>query len=519
MMRIINSLLAGTGPLAREDLVRRLGKRYLLVLVAVICLVVADQALIQPLLLRMNGYAPAINVAGRQRMLSQKLAKAALGLRSAEDESARVAFRAELGEALADWTAAHEFLKRRASDRGAGHASSSAVDDAWARLEPHFSAMRRGADLLASSPAISADELSTAVGAIVEHEPLFLSTMEQLVSLMEQESTAEIRRLRLLALAVASTIVVLVSAVGWFVIRPATGAIRGQVNELEHQVALRTRRLDEMLAALRSEIAERQASQARSQALAAQLAHANRVESVGHLAAGLAHELNHPFATIVNYAEACKVALEQPLDEQSRSRLQDFVERVRQASLRAGGIVRRIRNFVSPCPSATMPTELVALVREVVELCRPEADRADASLLFQPPTAGEIVVEVDPIQIQQVLVNLIQNALHAVQDVPAGDRQIVLQIRVQAEAVQIEVADNGRGLGAVDAETLFAPFRTTKADGLGIGLSICRSIVEQHHGTIWAQSLSPAGAQFSFVLPRPSNHAAEQHRQSDSVCR
>jgi two-component system, LuxR family, sensor kinase FixL len=273
-----------------------------------------------------------------------------------------------------------------------------------------------------------------------------------------------------------------------------------------------------MLAALRSEIAERQASQARNQLLAAQLAHANRVESVGHLAAGLAHELNQPFAAIVNYSEACKVVLEQPLDQQGRHRLQDCIERVRQSSLRAGGIVRRIRNFVLPGSSAMLPTELVALVREVVELCHPEVLRAEAVLFFQPPGAGEVVVEVDPIQIQQVLVNLIQNALHAVQEMPATNRRIVLQIKEQADAVQIDVADNGRGLGSGDADGLFVPFHTTKANGLGIGLSICRSIIEQHQGTIWAHSLSPEGARFSFVLPRPSSHAAEPHRQPNSVC-
>jgi C4-dicarboxylate-specific signal transduction histidine kinase len=510
---------SGPVPLARDDLVRRLSTRYLVVLVAVICLVVADEALIQPLLLRMNGYAPAINMAGRQRMLSQKLAKAALALQSAPDEATRVAYRAELRGSLNEWAAAHESLQQRAADRSVAHLSSPAIEDAWAQLKPHFRAMRSAATLLASASTISTDDFSTKLRAIAKHEPLFLITMDHLVSLMEVQSAAEIRRLRFLALAVASTIVALVSAVGWFVIRPAIRAIRGQVTELEDQVALRTRKLDEMLATLRSEIAERQASQARNQALAAQLAHANRVESVGHLAAGLAHELNQPFATIVNYMEACNVALEQPLDEQGQRRLQEFIERVRQSSLRAGGIMRRIRNFVQPGCSATMPTELVALVHEVVELCYPEARRAETILLLHPPDAGEIVVEVDPIQIQQVLVNLIQNALHAVQDMPPPRRQIVLQITAQADAVQIDVADNGRGLGEVDADSLFAPFHTTKTDGLGIGLSICRSIIEQHHGTIWAQSLSPRGAQFSFVLPRLSSHAAEPHRQPDSVCR
>jgi signal transduction histidine kinase len=199
--------------------------------------------------------------------------------------------------------------------------------------------------------------------------------------------------------------------------------------------------------------------------------------------------------------------------------LPELVERVRQASLRAGDIVRRIRNFVRPGAMVVLPVELVALVREVVELCQPEAQRAAAALVFEPAGRAEAVVEADPIQIQQVLVNLIQNALHAVAATPVGERQVALRLSVRDDAVQIDVIDNGQGLGQADAEELFTPFHSTKADGLGIGLSICRSIVAQHRGTIWAQPATPQGAQFSFVLPRLTSHAAEHDQQADGVCR
>jgi C4-dicarboxylate-specific signal transduction histidine kinase len=506
--------------LVRDDLIRRLSARYLMVLMAVVALVVTNQALIQPLLVRMNDYAPVINVAGRQRMLSQKLAKASLALKAALDDSSRAARRAELREALSEWSSAHQALQHGDAERGIVRLSSTAIDGTWSQLQPHFEAMREAAEFLGRDPMEAAEDVSTALAAIAAHDPMFLSTMDRLVSLMETQSAAELHRLRLLALAIAGTIVALVSALGWFVIHPATRAIRGQVDHLETLVAHRTRELNEMLAALRSEVEERQVMESRNRTLAAQLAHADRVESVGHLAAGLAHELNQPFATIVNYTEACSLALGQPLDDRGQRHLQNLIERVRLASLRAGGIVRRIRNFVRPVATAdVMPVELVALVHEVVALCRPEASRAGTSILFQPPTGGEIIVEVDPIQIQQVLVNLIQNAFHALEVVSAQDRRIVLQIKVQPESAQIDVVDNGQGLGDADPDSLFAPFHTTKTDGLGIGLSICRSIIEQHHGTIWAQSLSPQGAHFSFVLPRLQSHAAEYDRQADSVCR
>lgn len=487
----------------------------MLVLVAVVGLVVADQAVIQPLLVRMNGYAPVINLAGRQRMLSQKLAKAALALESAPDEPSRAARRAELREAVTTWAAMHEALQRGDAQRGIARLSSPAIDATWSELQPDFAALRDAAEILGGpAPNVSL----AAIASIVAHEPKFLGEMDRLVSLMEAQANAEMRLLRVLALSIAGAIVVLLAALGWQVIRPATRAIQGQVDQLETQVALRTRELDELVSALRLEIAERQASEERNQALAAQLAHANRVESLGRLAAGLAHELNHPFATIVNYAEACKVALSEPLDESVRPRLQELVERVRQASLRAGAIMRRIRSFARPGPVAMLPVELGALVHEVIEFCRPEASRAETALAFEPAPAGEIVVEADPIQIQQVLVNLIQNAIQATQWVPARERRIVVRIVVLPPGAQIDVVDNGCGLGDVETDSLFEPFFTTKDDGLGIGLSICRSILEQHQGTIWAQSL-PRGVQFSFVLPLLDKHAPQHDRQADGVCR
>ncbi|MBX7166275.1 MAG: type IV pili methyl-accepting chemotaxis transducer N-terminal domain-containing protein [Pirellulales bacterium] len=504
--------------LDKDDLVRRVSRRYLAVLAAILALVLADQAILQPLLARMNAFAPAINVAGRQRMLSQKIAKAALAQVMALDHRSQADLRAELRDAVAEWKAAHLALQHGDARRGIARLASPQIDHVWAEIEPHFDAMQTAATTLGSAAGASPEDSARAIDAVVTHEPVFLQLMDSQVSLFESLAGAELRRLRWCAAAVAAAIVALVIALGRLVIHPATQAIRGQVDELEQQVALRTRNLDNTLTALRVEAAERQAVEDRNRTLAAQLAHANRVETVGHLAAGLAHELNQPFAAIVNYTEACDLALERPLDEPARARLRELIERVRQASLRAGGIVRRMRDFVRPGAPSRTSVELIALLHEVVELCRPEAERGETSLSFVPPAGGELVVEVDAVQIQQVLVNLIQNSLHALAGNSPENRRIVLRIKPQPDSVQVDVVDNGPGLAGIDPNVLFAAFQTTKSDGLGIGLSICRSIVEQHQGTIWAQSLAPCGAQFSFVLPRIGQHAAEQRRQADRVC-
>jgi two-component system sensor kinase FixL len=441
-------------------------------------------------------------------MLSQKLAKSALAMQAADDPAAVATRRTELQSALAEWSAAHETLR-------GGEVHTPAIDEAWAKLQPHFAAMQAAARQLAVD-STDDDGRTAALAAIVDHESSFLATMEDIVRLMEGEASAELSRLRALALVVSLAIIGLLVGLGRFVVRPATRAIRAQVDQLEARVAQRTCELDATLASLRHEIHERAESESRNRTLAAQLAHADRVESLGRLAAGLAHELNQPLGAIANYAEACDATLAAPLDAGTRDRLHGFVRQLRQAALRAGGIVRRIRNFARPGTSNAAAIDMTALVADVVDLCRPEADRVEVQVALDLP-ATDVIVEADAIQIQQVLVNLIQNALQAMATAPPQRRRLAIRMAVANQGVQVDVLDSGPGLAGAEPETLFAPFHTTKPDGLGIGLSICRSIVEQHGGTIWATSRPLEGAQFSFVLPlpaeppasRPAAHAAQ----------
>ncbi len=492
-------------PHSADDFVRRLSARYLFVLLAIAALIAADQAIIQPLLVRMNVFAPVINLAGRQRMLSQKLAKSALAMQAADDAPTIDMRRAELRGALTEWSAAHKGLRD-------GDIHTPAIDAAWSELQPHFDAMQSAARRLAI-PSTDGDHRSAALATIVEHEARFLTTMEHIVHLLEGEAAGELYRLRALALVISLAIIGLLVSLGRFVVRPATRAIREQVDQLESRVALRTSELDATLASLRHEIYERAESESRNRTLAAQLAHADRVESLGRLAAGLAHELNQPLGAIANYAEACDATLAAPLDAGAQQRLHGFVRQLQQAALRAGGIVRRVRNFVRPGVGNATSVDMTALVAEVVELCRPEAERREVEIALDLP-AEEVVVEADAIQIQQVLVNLIQNALQAMASAPPQRRRLAIRVAAANQGVQVDVLDSGPGLADADPETLFAPFHTTKADGLGIGLSICRSIVEQHGGTIWAKSRPLEGAQFSFVLPLPAEHPAEYAAQS-----
>jgi C4-dicarboxylate-specific signal transduction histidine kinase len=503
----------------RIGLVQRLSRRYLFVLAAVVFLVVVDQAVVQPLLARMSSFAPVINVAGRQRMLSQKLTKSALALRAAEDQATTQARRRELGETLAAWEAANTALQNGDASRDIVKIDIPMLRSEWQLIGSHFDAMCAAADqIIQSGDHAGAAQLRSATNTIVDHEEQFLMSMDRIVSLMEREAAKSVARLRICAAAIAATIILLLIGLGWFVIWPATQNIRGQVDVLEAAVAIRTRELSDALLALRHEVKRREAADQKLQRLTLQLAHADRVFSLGHLAGGLAHELNQPLATIANYTEACDLELARMPSSDQTDRLGEHLKRAKQAALRAGKIVGRMRSFVRLDSANVTQANINDLIREVLELCQAEIAKAGVELLAGLPSESA-VVECDAIQIQQVLVNLIQNALQAMRDIPQDQRRLEISGAVADDSIQVAVADSGPGFVSTDTGTVFAPFHTSKSDGLGIGLAICRSIIEQHGGSIWVESPRGCGARVIFSMPLVKSYADTRSELAECVCR
>jgi two-component system sensor kinase FixL len=238
-------------------------------------------------------------------------------------------------------------------------------------------------------------------------------------------------------------------------------------------------------------------SQARLQELHAELLHVSRLSAMGQMAAMVAHELNQPLTAISNYMEAAGALLDRGVDP-PLANLRRAVERAGEQAVRAGQIIQRLRGFASRRDSEKRFEAISPLVKEAAELALLGTKLRGVSITVQDDLA-DVTVIVDKIQIQQVLLNLLRNAAEAVAD--QERQEIVLLTEVRDDTVQISVVDNGPGLPDEVKAKLFQPFVSTKQTGMGVGLSICQTIIAAHDGRLWAESNPEGGTIFRLTLP------------------
>ncbi|PNQ03181.1 PAS domain-containing protein [Sphingobium sp. SA916] len=226
------------------------------------------------------------------------------------------------------------------------------------------------------------------------------------------------------------------------------------------------------------------------------LARAGKAASLAELSASVAHEVNQPLAAIMTNAQACHrwLAADPPNVDRARA----IVDRIARSAQSAADIVSHIRALFSRNAGPRTSLGLDVLIGEVCELLADELTRYEVALHTRV-AANVPHVAIDPVQIQQVLVNLLRNAMEAMVDVDPDRRTLRIHLSAVAEGVQVEVTDTGSGLPS--PETVFEAFFTTKADGMGMGLAICRSIIEAHGGRLWAENGDAVGARFIFTLP------------------
>ncbi|WP_051328587.1 PAS domain-containing sensor histidine kinase [Geminicoccus roseus] len=245
------------------------------------------------------------------------------------------------------------------------------------------------------------------------------------------------------------------------------------------------------------DLTERQRTETRLQELQAELVHMSRFTALGEMASTLAHEINQPLTAVSNYLKGCRRLLERSTEEKAVM-LRQAVEQAAEQALRAGQIIRHLREFVARGESERHVEHLAKLIEEASALALVGAKEKGVRVGFRFDPEAPLVL-VDRIQIQQVLLNLIRNAIEAMQE--SLRRELLVQTDAQpGSMVQVSVSDTGPGIAAEIAQQLFHPFITTKKHGMGVGLSICRTIVESHGGKIWAEAGPDGGTVFRFTL-------------------
>jgi C4-dicarboxylate-specific signal transduction histidine kinase len=244
-------------------------------------------------------------------------------------------------------------------------------------------------------------------------------------------------------------------------------------------------------------ITERKRAEEALRDMQMELTHANRLTTMGELAASIAHEVNQPITAAVTYAQAALrwISAEPPdLGEVSEA----LTLIVREGN-RAGEVVARTRALTKKVPARKDTVAINDAILEVIALTRAEAANNSVSVRTQL-AEGLPRVQGDRVQLQQVLLNLIINAIEAMRDVGEEERELLISTRNEPDGVSVEVRDSGPGFAPAALERVFEAFHTTKPGGLGLGLSICRSIIEAHNGQLWASANLPRGATFEFTV-------------------
>jgi signal transduction histidine kinase len=326
------------------------------------------------------------------------------------------------------------------------------------------------------------------------------------VGLYELEARGRVEALRRVGWALAALTVAGLAAIGLLILRPAAELIRRQIadlgrarDELESRVLERTRELE--------------AAGRRHRALLEQFSHVGRTNAVGEMASALAHELNQPLGAIANYAEGCLIALDAP--EADLAEVRGVLRSLRSTVVRAGRIVDRVRRFVTRQAPNREVFDPNRPVSDALEILGSEADRRGVTVkLDLAPDLPYLLG--DEVQLQQVLVNLIRNALHSLSQSQTVTPELVVSTRPWGRGgVDFAVSDNGEGIPPDHMGRIFDAYFSTRADGMGMGLAICRTIVEAHQGCLTVESDPGVRTTFRFQIP----DASSDHEQADGPYR
>jgi PAS domain S-box-containing protein len=251
------------------------------------------------------------------------------------------------------------------------------------------------------------------------------------------------------------------------------------------------------------DISEQKEAEAEAAQFRERLAHVVRVHTAGEMSAALAHEITQPLGAIENYALAARRRMRESAPD--RAHVADLLDKLIGQAVRAGDVVTRMRGMMQRHELETKEIDVERAVRDCIDMVRTDCEARDIRIELE--VAGTLPrVVADEIHVQQVILNLLRNAMDAVEaSQPGVVRRIAIDAGLDGKgAVSVKVADRGPGLAEGDLERVFESFYSTKPHGLGIGLSICRKLIEAHGGALWASHNPGGGAVFQFTLPVPS---------------
>jgi PAS domain S-box-containing protein len=256
--------------------------------------------------------------------------------------------------------------------------------------------------------------------------------------------------------------------------------------------------------ALAMDVTDRNFAQKESKRLQDELLHAGRISTMGELSGALAHEINQPLSAIMSNAQAASRYLSAPSPDMDEVReiLQDIVKE----DARAGEVINRLRALLKKTKTDFEPLDLNSVFREVIGLLHGDAVIRGVMVSSELDPSLPLVIG-DRIQLQQVALNLMLNAFEAMNQPANGERRVLIRTGRKDDQVVAAVTDNGNGIPVGDTERIFKPFYTSKPQGLGMGLSICRSIINSHHGRLWVENNPDGGATFWFSLPIPAEES------------
>jgi signal transduction histidine kinase len=465
----------------------------LVTLVAVASLVFLNQFLVQPPLLRLMTDAPVINVAGRQRMLSQRLTKAALALVRENDDADLRRYLAELERTLKLWSVSHDELKHGDKAKLLPGKNSEVVRAAFDDLEPFFTRMRdAAARMIRSYSGGRPGATMTAradLATILDTEADYLARMDRIVGLYEREARGRVDQLLWTGWAVTGLILVALVAIGLFILRPAARLIRRQIlelrearDELEDRVQERTRELE----LANQELEERAQELARSNA---------ELEQFAYVAS---HDLQEPLRMVTSYCQLLERRYKDKLDAQADK----FITYAVDGASRMQGLIDDLLAYsrMGRKGDPFRPTDCSAVVDQAIANLQ-AAIRESAAVVIRDTLPTVIA---DSHQLTQVFQNLIGNAIkfRKKEEPP----RVHISAAWKGNEWIFSVRDNGIGIVLEHRERIFQIFQRlhgrSEYPGTGIGLAICKKGVEHHGGRIWVESQPGIDSEFFFTIPK-----------------